>query len=70
MATGRVRPPAPAPAKPASAAPAQAEPHPRLKRLAKEVGAEVPLPPVEKEANAEKSPRSFWFTLRIPKPEK
>jgi hypothetical protein len=50
MATGRIRPPAPAPAKPADAAPAQAEPHPRLVRLAREVGAEIPLPPLAKPA--------------------
>ena len=48
MGTGRIKPPAAGPAGPAepgNAAPAGAEPHPRLVRLAKEVGAEIPLPP-------------------------
>jgi hypothetical protein len=72
MAIGK--PPAPAPAKPAGAAPAQAEPHPRLKRLAREVGAEIPLPPA-RPAPAETQaaparPRSYWFTLIRPTQEK
>ena len=45
MGTGRIKPPAAGPATP-EIAPAPAEPHPRLVRLAKEVGAEIPLPPV------------------------
>ena len=49
--------------KPAGAAPAQAEPHPRLKRLAREVGAEIPLPPVKPAAAQPEParPRSSWF---------
>jgi hypothetical protein len=32
--------------------------HPRLVRLAREVGAEIPLPPAEKEAKNEAAPAS------------
>ena len=43
---GRVLPAASAAAEPERGAPAATEPHPRLVRLAREVGAEIPLPPL------------------------
>jgi len=43
---GRISPAAPPAAEPQRGAPAAAEPHPRLVRLAREVGAEIPLPPL------------------------
>ena len=70
MGTGRSKPP-----RPLNAAPAQANPHPRLQRLAREVGAEIPLPPANppvkpagepQPAPAGPRPRSFWFTLINP----
>jgi hypothetical protein len=65
MGTGRSKPP------PLNAAPAQANPHPRLQRLAREVGAEIPLPPAKSAAEPQPAPagprpRSFWFTLINP----
>ena len=70
MGTGRIKPPAagPAgPAKPENAAPARAEPHPRLVRLAREVGAEIPLPPAApRKVEAEPAPqprRSYHVTI-------
>ena len=71
MGTGRIKPPSQGPAKPENAAPASTQPHPRLVRLAKEVGAEIPLPPVaprkvEPVAHAPQPKRSYHVIIRRP----
>jgi hypothetical protein len=76
MGTGRIKPPgvgtAAGPAKPDNSSPARAEPHPRLVRLAKEVGAEIPLPPVApRKLEAEPAPRpkrAYRVTIIRPDP--
>jgi hypothetical protein len=74
MGTGRIKPPGastPAgPAKPETSAPARAEPHPRLVRLAKEVGAEIPLPPLapRKVEPAPRPQRAYRVTIIRPDP--
>ena len=65
MGTGRIKPPAAGSDKPENASPAPAEPHPRLVRLAREVGAEIPLPPVapRKVATEPAKPRTRYQVI-------